>query len=248
MITRQAVQSKLLNVRCDMSKPVKRKVICADAIDWLSAKSRNLGSIITSLPDLEETGFKDTDYVDFFIKAAKLCLMKTSEGHPTIFYQTDRLYKGKRISKLHMLLKAAEETGHKVVWHKIVMRRDAGAIDIRRPGFSHLICFGDDKVKAGKATTDLIPKSKPLYPNGMNVHAAMMALRIAEQYGNRVCDPFCGRGTVLALAEVSKKFKKIIGVDIDPEQCKAAKQTRLHSGGKIKGKREFPLLGERTFL
>lgn len=203
----------------------KRKIICADAIEWLS-KNRDLGSIITSLPELEEVSMSPEDYVPWFTSAAKLCIKASSEGHPVIFYQTDRLLKGKRISKAYLLMKAAEETGHAMLWHKIVLRRDPGKIDLRRPGYSHLIAFGDATTKAGKATPDVFDAGGVLYPNGMGLTAATVALQAALKHGPKVCDPFCGRGTVPVLAE-HMDFSKIIGVDIDEAQCEAARSLRL---------------------
>src|SRR5690606_7627847 len=103
----------------------------------------------------------------------------------------------------------------------------------RRPGYSHLLCFGGEGVKAGKATPDVFHMGGQLYPNGMGLQAATVALQAALAHGDRVCDPFCGRGTVPALAE-AMGFSRIIGVDIDPSQCASAKQTRLAKGKAVK--------------
>lgn len=203
----------------------KRKIIEQDALVWLE-KHKDLGSIITSLPDMEETQHTEEAYPKWFYAAAEKCILSTSENHPTIFYQTDRLYKGKRISKAFILMKAAEANNLQLVWHKIVLRRNIGKIDIRRPGFSHLLCFGDKGVKAGKATPDVFDAGGVLYPNGMGLQAATVALQAALYHGVKVCDPFCGRGTVPALAE-TMGFEKIIGVDIDEQQAEAARHTRL---------------------
>lgn len=204
----------------------KRKIICTDAVEWLS-KHRDLGSVITSLPELEEVSMSEVDYKMWFVQAASECFKSTSEGHLTIFYQTDRLYKSRRISKAYMLMKAAQVvSGHEMIWHKIVLRRAPGKIDLRRPGFSHLIAFGDEKAKAGKATPDVFDAGGMLYPNGMGLQAATVALQAALKHGPRVCDPFCGRGTVPVLAE-HLGFTQIVGVDIDEAQCEAAKSLRL---------------------
>lgn len=220
----------------------KRKIYCADALLWLDKKDRKLGTIIASLPDLEEVTMSEHDYPDWFTNAARACIKHTSPKHPTIFFQTDRLFKGKRISKLSLILKAAALENVEVVWHKIVLRRDPGKIDLRRPGYSHLICLGGDGVTSGKATPDVFDAGGQLYPNGFSLAAATVALQAAKRHGLRVCDPFVGRGTVVALAE-TMGFEKIIGVDIDPQQCEAAKVTQLHSGGSVKKGRHL-LFGE----
>lgn len=205
---------------------VKRVIIEADALEWLK-DHQDVGSIVTSMPDMEETSHTAEAYPEWFFNAAIACFESTSSGHPTIFYQTDRLHKGKRISKAHILFDAAFEAGRRVVWHKIVLRRDPGKIDLRRPGYTHLLAFGDDGVTSGKATPDVFDRGGVLYPNGMGVTAATTALAMAERHGLRVCDPFAGRGTVLALAE-QMGFSRIVGVDIDPKQCEAARVLRLN--------------------
>lgn len=220
-----------------MKKKSKRKIVCGDALEWLS-KHRGVGSVITSMPELDEVSMNESDYVDWFKWAALECFKSTSEGHLTIFYQTDRLYKGRRISKPFMLMKAAEAAGVNLIWHKIVLRRGVGKIDIRRPGYSHMLAFGDDKCKAGKATPDVFEAGGVLYPNGTGLNAATVALQAALKHGPRVCDPFCGRGTIPALAE-AMGFERVIGVDLDPEQAEAAKQCRLFKGGKVKSRTRF---------
>lgn len=225
---------------------VKRVIIEADALEWLK-DHQDVGSIVTSMPDMEETSHTADAYPEWFFNAAIACFESTSQGHPTIFYQTDRLHKGKRISKAHILFDAAFEAGRRVVWHKIVLRRDPGKIDLRRPGYTHLLAFGDESVTAGKATPDVFDRGGVLYPNGMGVTAATTALAMAERHGLRVCDPFCGRGTVPALAE-HMSFNRIVGVDIDPAQVAAAKATRLHRGGIVKPLKRKSFFGERTIL
>lgn len=224
----------------------KRTIIEADALEWLK-DHQGVGSIVTSLPDMEETSHTAEAYPEWFFNAAMACFESTSAGHPTIFYQTDRLHKGKRISKAHILFDAAFEAGKRVVWHKIVLRRDPGKIDLRRPGYTHLIAFGDEHVTAGKATPDVFDRGGVLYPNGMGIAAATVALQMAERHGQRVCDPFCGRGTVPALAEAGN-FTRIVGVDIDPAQVAAAKATRLHRGGYVGAPKRKQFFGERSIL
>lgn len=218
-------------------KKTKRKIICTDALAWLE-KHRDVGSVITSMPELDEVSMSEDDYVTWFQRAARECFRSTSEGHLTVFYQTDRLYKGRRISKPFMLMKAAEQCKVSLIWHKIVLRRDPGKIDIRRPGYSHLLAFGDDECKAGKATPDVFEAGGVLYPNGTGLNAATVALQAALRHGPRVCDPFCGRGTIPALAE-AMGFERVTGVDLDPEQAEAARQCRLFIGGTVKPRTRF---------
>lgn len=206
-----------------------RQIIEANALDWM-AKNRDVGSIITSLPDLDEIPFMDVKgYALWLAEAAEQCLKTASKGHPIIFYQTDRMINGRRLSKAYILMEVASAWDFELIWHKIVLRRDPGKTDLRRPGYSHLLCFGDKKVRPGRPTPDVLHSGGVLYPNGMGITAATVALQAAKQHGDRLCDPFCGRGTVPALAE-HMGFAKIIGVDIDPQQVVAARQLRLFKG------------------
>lgn len=201
---------------------MKRKIICADALEWLG-KHRSVGAIVTSLPDIQEVSMTEGQYIDWFCQAVTDCFKSTSDNCPTIFYQTDRKLDGKRISKAFLIMLAAQALDRHLIWHKIVLRRDVGKIDLRRPGYSHLLCFGN--LTSGKATPDVIESGGVLYSNGMGLNAAHLALDFASRHTDRICDPFCGRGTVPLIAE-RQGFKRVVGVDIDPEQCKAAKQLR----------------------
>lgn len=223
----------------------KRKIIEADALEWLK-NHQGVGSIVTSLPDMDETGFNEAEYREWFPEAANQCFYAASKGHPIIFYQTDRLYKGKRISKASMIMRMADVWDFQIVYHKIVLRRDPGKIDLRRPGYSHLICFGGDGVTAGKATPDVFHAGGVLYPNGTGLAAATVALQTALRHGTKVCDPFCGRGTIPALAE-GMGFEKVVGVDIDPSQCEAARTIRMQkvSTGAIVKASRTRLFGDR---
>jgi hypothetical protein len=212
----------------------KRVIIESDSLKWLP-KNRDIGSIVTSLPDMEETQHTNLGvYMDWFGDAAAQCFKSASDGHPVIFYQTDRLFKGRRLSKAHLLMLTAQSEYHELVWHKIVLRHDVGKADLRRPGYSHLLCFGTEGVRPGKATPDVMLSGGFTYPDGMAFAAARTALQAALQHGKAVADPFCGRGTVPALAE-HMGFDEIIGVDIDPEQVAAARALRLYRGRLLSG-------------
>jgi hypothetical protein len=94
----------------------------------MAPANRNVGSIITSLPDASEIGIEDLkEYEKWVRRATTECFLSASEGCPVIFVQTDR----------------------------------------------------------------------------------------RKKFSNRVCDPFCGYGTVLHVAEELGMVS--VGVDIDPK-------------------------------
>ncbi len=85
-----------------------------------------------------------------------------------------------------------------------------------------MLCFGKDKLTAGQATPDVIPVSRRLYPMAFGFEAAKVAVEFCMRYSKRICDPFCGQGTALHVAE--SLGADSVGVDIDPAVCEIARQ------------------------
>jgi hypothetical protein len=198
-------------------------VICADALEWLPAH-HGAGVVVTSLPDAAEIGLDVPEWETWFVQAVRACLDATHRTHPAVFFQTDRKWRGRTTSKAGLVLRAMG--GHwdawDVLWHKIVLRRDAGKVDLHRPTYSHLIAIARNGagVRPGRATPDVIPPSASLYANGMPWAAAQAAVAFAGKVDGGIVDPFCGRGTVLR-ASIDAGINAV-GVDIDPTQAAAA--------------------------
>ena len=155
---------------------------------------------------------------EWFLHAARLCF-EASRG-PVVFYVTDRKSGGLTWSKPAIIFEAAAATP--MAWHKIALRRDVGATDLHRPGFSHLIAFG---ASSGKATPDTINRGKVLYKNGTGLMAARVACEWAMAHSKQIVDPFCGQGTIPAVVEALGG--DAIGVDIDEKQCAKANACTL---------------------
>jgi len=195
-----------------------KEIICADAIDWM--QQNTCGAIVTSPPDAEEIGLPLADWREWFINAARLCFK--ASGGPVVFYVTDRKHGGETWSKPKAIFEASG--GASLAWHKIALRRDVGAVDIHRPGFSHLLAFNG---KPGTATPDTIRRGNVLYPNGTGILAARVAVEWAMKASDEIVDPFCGQGTIPAVAEALGA--KAIGVDIDEAQCEKARACVLRA-------------------
>jgi hypothetical protein len=206
--------------------------VCADALPWLAAHPR-LGAIVTSLPDADELGAPLGEWARWFGQAVALCVAAALDAAPAIFYQTDRKADGQLYSKAALVLAGAAAAGARVLWHKIVLRRAPGAVDLHRPGYTHLIAVSRAG-KPGAASPDVLARGRMLYPNAMGLAAAVFAVRFAGRAAPVVCDPFCGRGTVPAVAEALGLGA--IGVDIDPTQLSAARRLRLAppAGGRAR--------------
>jgi hypothetical protein len=200
-----------------------RDVICADAVEWM-AVNKNAGAVVTSLPDADECGWSIEFWRNWFIDAAALSMQVARDDCPAIFYQTDRKSNGAIISKAFLCHSAAERLGYRPLWHKIVLRREVGATDLFRPTYTHLMAFSKD-CPPGKASPDVIQCGRMIYENAMGLNAAILAVTFAGKFSNTIIDPFCGRGTVLAIANAYGY--KSIGVDILPEQCEKARTLKI---------------------
>ena len=202
-----------------------REIICADALQWMLGPIVP-GAVVTSLPDAEEIGISPDEWKNWFRRGAYYAMKLARPDAPAIFYQTDRKAGGAILSKPYLLMQAAEHAGLRLLWHKIVLRRDEGKVDIHRPGYTHLMAFSA-KGKPGAASPDVIARGAMAYPNAMGMIAARFACEFAGASCGRIIDPFCGRGSVPAMAN-ALGFSAI-GCDIDPAQCDFARKLSLPS-------------------
>jgi hypothetical protein len=188
--------------------------ICRDALPWL-CEHRDVGAIVTSLPDSAEVEMLLVDWVPWFKRAVCACMQSASDDSCSIFYQTDRKISGQLLSKSHLVFAAAEDAGVRCLWHKIVLRRNVGDIDLYRPGFTHMIAFSR-KLKSGFATADVLHAGPFAYVNAAGADAAHFAVSFASRSSKQLVDPFCGHGTfVHAAAAIGMNA---LGIDIDENQ------------------------------
>lgn len=205
------------------AKKAKREVFCADAMLWL-ANHQNLDSVVTSIPEMEELNLNYKDYIDFFRSAAALCLKATKPKGYTIFLQTDRKYKG-WLDKSYLIMDEAHKLGHRMIWHKIALRTEPGKTDLYRPTYSHMLCFSQEG-KIGIPIPDVVPRGTIAYTHAFGVDAVRLVIGFLKQHRiKKVYDVFVGSGTTLAVA--NEAGLDAVGVDIDPKQCKKAKELHL---------------------
>lgn len=188
-----------------MNSTPRREVHCADAIPWMKARGTIAGACaVTSLPDVSEVGQALPAWREWFLDAVRLVIASVPEESAAIFFQSDIKRDGVWIDKGALVTRAAENAGAHVLFHKIVCRRPPGMLTAGRPGFTHLIA-----VSRAMKCPDVLPIPDVIVDPGpqkwvraMGVRAAGHAVRFArEQAGARVIfDPFCGVGTVLAVA------------------------------------------------
>ncbi|WP_225413179.1 site-specific DNA-methyltransferase [Stigmatella hybrida] len=212
----------------------KRTVACAEAVAWLTAQGVLAGcSAVTSLPDVSEfPALTLAGWKQWFIQAAALVMAKVPPEGVAIFYQTDVKHEGTWVDKGYLVSRAAEEAGCEMLFHKVVCRRPAGTVTFGRPAYSHLLGFSRGvRLDLSKATADVLPEAGEVtWTRGMGVQACLAACRFIQEHTatRTVVDPFCGHGTVLAVANVLGL--DAVGVELSRKRAKKARALYLTPG------------------
>lgn len=204
-----------------------RLVHQADALAWLRENEASAGSsVVTSLPDVAEMPEHDFDsWRAWFAGAVKAVLRWVPADGVAVFFQTDVLHRGVWVDKSYLVQRAAEQSGLSLVWHKIVCRGPPGAVRQGRAGYSHLLCFSRVARPAFReALPDVLPDAgQEVSQKAMGALACELACRFLLRATDvrTVVDPFCGRGTVLAVANALGL--DAVGVDRSARCCRAAR-------------------------
>jgi hypothetical protein len=212
-----------------------REVIQSDAIAWLEANHAPLGaSVVTSLPDVSEMEAPRMDletWRAWFVQTVARVVRWVPEKNVAIFYQSDIRHEGAWIDKGHLVMRGAEDARAVILWHKIVCRKPPGTISRGRPSYSHMICATRAPSRAiGNPGPDVIADAGFMsWSRAMGVNACRVAVRfLAEEIrANVIVDPFCGRGTVLAVA--NEMGLDAIGIDLSRKRCRAARSFTLEA-------------------
>lgn len=208
--------------------------MCADAVDWLRARGRIPAcSVVTSLPDVSEVGMKLDAWRGWFLAVVKLVVGVVDDEQCAVFFQTDIKKDGRWIDKGSLVVCAAEDAGAHVLFHKIVCRRPPGNLTYGRPGYTHLIAVS----KAARAPAVLpfpdvvVDAGRLTWRRAMGVRACAEAVRFVKDAmpqsptptspGLTILDPFCGVGTVPAVANALGL--DAIGVELSSKRCTRAR-------------------------
>lgn len=210
-----------------------RTVHCADALVWLRDQPSFSGcAFVTSLPDVSELpALAVEEWKRWFVDAAAQVMRSCPPDAPAIFFQTDIKPSGSWLDKGWLVHQAAERVGLTLLWHKIACRKPPGTITFGRPAYSHLLCYSRDlRVDPGRSSPDVLADMGPsVWTRGMGVEACRLACRfVSEQTKCRtVVDPFCGRGTVLAVA--NELGLDAIGVELARKRARQAKALTMET-------------------
>jgi hypothetical protein len=207
-----------------------REVHCAEAIAWMQARGQIPGACaVTSLPDVSEVGLALPAWRTWFLAAVRMVIDAVPEQSAALFFQSDILRDGRWIDKGALVTRAAEDAGAELLFHKIVARRPPGLLTGGRPGFTHLIA-----VSRGFRCREPIPipdiivdPGRLTWVRAMGVGAAARAVRFARDQvrATVIFDPFCGVGTVLAVANTLGM--EAVGVELSRKRCEQARLLRV---------------------
>ena len=181
------------------------------------------------MPDLSELPERSfEDWRAWFVGVARRVIRWVPDEGVAIFYQSDIRHLGTWIDKGYLVMRAAEEESARLVWHKIVCRKPPGTITHGRASYSHMICVTRARGRASETKRpgpDVLPDAGFMpWSKAMGVQACRVACRyLVDEGATRVVvDPFCGHGTVLAVA--NELGMDAIGVDVSTKRCKAARR------------------------
>jgi hypothetical protein len=217
-----------------MSTPPSRVVHHADAIEWLRATGRIAGaSVITSLPDVSEIpGLSLEAWKRWFTDAATLAMRSVPDEGVAIFFQSDIRKAGVWIDKGHLVARGAEEAGLGLLFHRIVCRQPPGTPSFGRATYAHLLGFGRvPRPSQRTPAADVLPDGgfKPgMKAMGVNACVAACRFVLDETPTRKVVDPFCGFGTVLAVANALGM--DAVGVDLSERMCRKARVLEVALG------------------
>lgn len=204
-----------------------RVVHCEDALAWLARTALPPGAaVVTSLPDHSELPKLGVEgWARWFTDvAARLCAAVADDA-VAVFYQTDVKHDGRWIDKAYLVQRGAEEAGSALLWHKVVCRVPAGAVTFGRPAYAHLLCFSRAlRLAPGQSSADVLPGLGHMtWPRAMGRAAceAVAAFLAAHTRCRTVVDPFCGVGTMLAVANAHGL--DAVGVERSPRRAERAR-------------------------
>jgi hypothetical protein len=210
-----------------------REVHCADAIAWMKERGTLAGACaVTSLPDVSEVGLALPAWRMWFLDAVRLVVDAVPTDSAALLFQSDIKRDGVWIDKGALVMRAAEDAGAHGLFHKIICRRQPGLLTLGRPGYTHLIA-----VSRSMKCPDVLPipdvvvdVGRLTWVRAMGIRAAAHAVRFArDQVGASVIvDPFCGVGTVLAVANALGL--DAVGVEKSRKRCEQARLLTLTAG------------------
>jgi hypothetical protein len=205
---------------------VSREVIQAEAFGWMDRTVARPGtSVVTSLPDVSEVPMRFDEWRAWFVDAVRRVIRWVPPDGVAIFFQSDVRHRGAWVDKGHLVMCGADAEGAVTLWHRIVCRQPPGVLTQGRASYSHMIGLAHAPLPPRRPRADVLPEAgRKTWSRAMGSHACTSACRylLEETVTRRVVDPFCGHGTVLAVANALGL--DAIGVDLSARRCRAARR------------------------
>jgi hypothetical protein len=227
---------------------MSREILNCDAFEWMRQFEGTLfpGDVFTSLPDISELpGYFGTKcradynkYKEWFEKTVEIILLKTPKC--AIFLQSDVRCLDQQgnvhefIDKSYLLHKACEKCQFVLLWQKVcynVEKLDTKAI-YQRPNWSHLMCFvrQSEQIQyqsTAWGTPDVFPRGEMIWNRAIGINAALVGVSFLKYICQTNClvDPFCGCGTVLAVANACGLNG--IGCELSQKRCRKARRLNV---------------------
>ncbi len=209
----------------------RRDVHCGDGVAWLRTSSLAPDcALVTSLPDHSELPALGFDgWRRWFVDTAALACGAAAEEAVAIFYQTDVKHDGGWVDKAHLVQLGAERAGARLLWHKIVCRVPPGTTTFGRPAYAHLLCASRGlRLAPGQSSPDVLPRlGEMTWARAMGREACEAVARFLLDHTRcrTVVDPFCGVGTMLAVANAFGL--DAVGVELSPRRAERARRLSL---------------------
>lgn len=214
-----------------LGRPARREVLCGDGVAWLARGPLPADhAVVTSLPDHSEVPRLGVQgWRRWFVETAALACRAVADDAVAIFYQTDVKHEGRWIDKAHLVLCGADQAGAHLLWHKVVCRAPAGVTTFGRPAYAHLLCLSRGlRLEPGQSSPDVLPRlGEMTWARAMGREAcdAVARFLLAHTACRTVADPFCGVGTMLAVA--NRHGLDAVGVELSPKRAEKARRLEL---------------------
>jgi hypothetical protein len=178
---------------------------------------------------VEIAGMDLAVWESWFVEAARAVLDAVPDDGVAVFFQSDVKRGGRWIDKGALVQRAADAAKVPLLFHKIVCRKPAGSVTHGRASYSHLLAYSRGvRPKPERATADVLPDGG-FQPSAksMGVLACLDACRfIARETSTRtIVDPFCGYGTVLAIANALGM--DAVGIDVSSRMVRRARALKV---------------------
>lgn len=209
----------------------QRVVYSTDGVAWLKAQAFLHGTaIVTSMPDSSEIpalGF--AGWRAWFSDTAEVICRSLTDDDVAIFYQTDVKLDGRWVDKGFLVSLGAERAGSSCLWHKVICRAPAGITTFGRPAYAHLLCFSRNaRLEKAQSFADVLPRLGDMtWARAMGLEAcdAIASFLLKHTNTRTVVDPFCGVGTMLAVA--NENGLDAIGVELSAKRAEKARELTL---------------------